>query len=163
MAFANLRSFHAQSTFQKAALTAMAKHLGDSAIQDLKEMFYALDADGNGTITIDELRDGMEKMGMDIPQDLIRIMSEVDSDGSGEIDYSEFLAATLDRRHFMCEDACWAAFRTFDLDGNGQITKEELMQVLTGSASDNLEEMLGMHREEIEQIIRDADVDGDGE
>merc|ERR1719321_741220 len=104
MAFANLRSFHAQSTFQKAALTAMAKHLGDSAIQDLKEMFYALDADGNGTITIDELRDGIEKMGMDVPEDLMRIMSEVDSDGSGEIDYSEFLAATLDRRHFMCED-----------------------------------------------------------
>merc|ERR1719388_731251 len=55
------------------------------------------------------------------------------------------------------------AFRTFDLDGNGQITKEELLEVLTGNASENIEEMLGMQREEIEQIIRDADVDGDGE
>merc|ERR1719321_1150732 len=92
----------------------------------------------------------------------MKIMSEVDSDGSGEIDYSEFLAATLDRRHFLCEDVCWAAFRTFDLDGDGQITKEELLEVFTRGAAANLEEMLGMHKEEIEQIIRDADVDGDG-
>merc|ERR1719453_2636587 len=97
---------------------------------------------------MEELRDGIEKMGIEVPEDLMKIMAEVDSDGSGEIDYSEFLAATLDRRHFMCEDVCWAAFRTFDLDGNGQITKEEI---------------LGMQREEVEQIIRDADVDGDGE
>lgn len=163
VAFGNLRGFHAQSKFKKAALTTMAKHLQDSAIQDLKEMFYALDADGNGTITIEELRDGIQKMGMEVPEDLMKIMSEVDSDGSGEIDYSEFLAATLDRRHFLCEDVLWSAFRTFDLDGNGQITKEELLQVLTGNASENIEEMLGMHREEIEQIIQDADVDGDGE
>jgi Ca2+-binding EF-hand superfamily protein len=163
-AFGNLRGFHAQGRFKKAALTAMAKHLGDSAlIQDLKEMFYALDPDGNGTITLDELRDGIQKMGVEVPEDLMKIMAEVDSDGSGEIDYSEFLAATLDRRHFMCEDVCWAAFRTFDLDGNGQITKEELLEVLTGNASENIEEVLGMHRDEIEQIIRDADVDGDGE
>lgn len=162
-AFGNLRGFHAQGKFKKAALTAMAKHLGDSAIQDLKEMFFALDADGNGTITIEELQDGIKKMGMEVPENLMKIMSDVDSDGSGEIDYSEFLAATLDRRHYMCEDVCWAAFRTFDLDGNGQITKEELLEVLTGNASENIEEMLGMQREEIEQIIRDADVDGDGE
>jgi len=163
--FKNLRGFQAQSKFKKAALTAMAKHLGDSKIQDLREMFYALDADGNGRITLEELSDGIKKMGMDVPEDLKRIMCEVDSDGSGEIDYTEFLAATLDRRHFMCEDLCWAAFRTFDLDGNGRITKEELLEVFTRGEDqvENLEEMLGMHREEIEQIVQDADVDGDGE
>lgn len=32
----------------------------------------------------------------DIPDDLMDIMTQVDSDGSGVIDYTEFLAATLD-------------------------------------------------------------------
>ena len=50
------------------------------------------------------------------------------------IDYTEFLAATLSRKQYMQEDIVWSAFRVFDLDGDGQITREELAQVLSGDA-----------------------------
>ena len=74
----------------------------------------------------------------------------VDADGSGVIDYTEFLAATLDRQsrlhgspvgeitqrtwfiwarqQYMKEDVCWAAFRVFDRNGDGHISKDELKQ-----------------------------------
>merc|ERR1711977_651632 len=98
---------------------------------------------------------------MGVPADLLQIMKDVDSDGSGVIDYTEFLAATISRRQYIQEDVCWAAFRVFDLDGNGKITRDELAKVIADSAT--FEEALGMQREEIDRIIMEADADGDGE
>lgn len=37
----------------------------------------------------------------DIPSDLEQLMNDVDSDGSGVIDYTEFVAATLDKRQYI--------------------------------------------------------------
>ena len=45
-------------------------------------------------------------------------MEDIDSDGNGGVDYAVFLAATLGRRVYVQEGVCWAAFRTFDLDGD---------------------------------------------
>merc|ERR1712093_971391 len=50
---------------------------------------------------------------------------------SGKIDYTEFVAATMDKRSYIQEDACWSAFRLFDADGNGVITLDELRQLLS--------------------------------
>lgn len=50
----------------------------------------------------------------ELPSDLEQLMNDVDSDGSGVIDYTEFVAATLDKRQyiqvsrlmlFLCSDA----------------------------------------------------------
>merc|ERR1719271_1559566 len=106
----------------------------------------------------------MVKAGIkDIPPDLERIMKEVDSDGSGVIDYTEFLAATLSRKQYMQEDIVWSAFRVFDLDGDGQITREELAQVLSGNAIRDVEQALQLNKDEIERIIKEVDEDGDGQ
>lgn len=35
---------------------------------------------------------------MSLPADLEEIMRDVDSDGSGAIDYTEFIAATIDKK-----------------------------------------------------------------
>merc|ERR1719473_1672104 len=135
----------------------------DDSIKDLRDMFYSLDKDGDGTISVQEMKEGIEKSKIEIPSDLQKIMEQVDSDGSGVIDYTEFLAATLDKRHYIQEDVCWAAFRVFDLDGNGKITKDELATVLGSNQTETIEGVLGMEREEIERIVQEVDQDGDGE
>merc|ERR1719428_2035506 len=126
-------------------------------------MFYALDKDGDGTITVEEMQEGISKMGIEVPENLHRILEDIDSDGSGVVDYTEFLAATLDRRQYIQEDVCWAAFRIFDLDGNGKITKDELASVLSGGAVKSLEDAFGVDREAIEKAVQEVDQDGDGE
>lgn len=162
-AFANLKQFRAMNKLKKAALTVIAGQMTDDSITDLKEMFYSLDEDGDGTISVQEMKEGIARSKIEVPPDLQKIMEQVDSDGSGVIDYTEFLAATLDKRHYIQEDVCWAAFRVFDLDGNGKITKEELSTVLGSGAASNIEEALGVDKAEIERIIAEADQDGDGE
>lgn len=71
-------------------------------IKDLKKLFLSLDVNGDGSLTLDELRKGLE--GKENGEELIMIMQGADTDGSGEINYTEFLAATIDANVFMRED-----------------------------------------------------------
>jgi len=162
-ALSNFSAFRQQNKFMKAALTVIAQQVDETAIANLKEMFKSLDKDGDGTLTLEEMREGLAKSNVEVPVNLEEIMKAVDSDGSGEIDYTEFLAATIDRKKYTQEDVCWAAFRVFDLDGNGKITKDELATVFSGGGVTKLEETFGLEREEIEKLIEEVDQDGDGE
>ncbi|CAJ1430967.1 unnamed protein product [Effrenium voratum] len=59
------------------------------------------------------------------------IFSYLDLDGSGRlITYTEFCAAGLGEDGFQDEHVLWSAFKTFDIHDDGQISKEELRQVL---------------------------------
>ena len=85
------------------------------------------------------------------------MINEVDIDGNGTIDFPEFL--TMMARKSMGSDSdeeIKEAFRVFDKDGNGFISSEELRQVMV-----NLGENLT--KEEIDEMIREADIDGDGQ
>lgn len=56
----------------------------------------ALDVDKSGTVTLDELREGLAKQGSPITQKEVEaLMESIDVDATGSIDYDEFLAATM--------------------------------------------------------------------
>ena len=85
-----------------------------------------------------------------------RRADQVDADGNGTIDFPEFL--TLMARKMKdtdTEEELVEAFKVFDRDGNGLISAAELRHVMT-----NLGEKLT--DEEVDEMIREADVDGDG-
>merc|ERR1719159_1861646 len=87
----NLRSFRSQNKLKKAALHIIANQLNEEQIKNLREMFMALDDNGDGLLTAAEMKEGLAKAGLkDIPADLQAILEDVDADGSGVIDYTEF-------------------------------------------------------------------------
>jgi len=154
----NLRGFRSQNKLKKAALHIIAGQLNEDQIKNLREVFMHLDGNGDGLLTAAEMRDGLQKAGLkDIPPDLQQILEDVDSDGSGVIDYTEFLAATLDKRSYLQEDVCWSAFRLFDKNGDGKISQQELKQVLE---SDEVESMAGSKA--IAELMKEIDGNGDG-
>lgn len=154
----NLKGFRSQNKFKKAALHVIANQMSESQIKSLRDTFMALDDNGDGLLTAKELREGLAKAGFkDLPPDLQQIMEEVDSDGSGVIDYTEFLAATLDRKLYLQEDVCWAAFRVFDRDGDGVISKEEIADVLGDG------DVKSVAMRDIADLMKDVDANGDGE
>jgi len=154
----NLRGFRSQNKLKKAALHIIAGQLNEDQIKSLREVFMALDGNGDGLLTAAEMKDGLAKAGLkEIPVDLQQILEDVDSDGSGVIDYTEFLAATLDKRAYQQEDVCWSAFRLFDKNGDGKISQQELKQVL---ANDELNEVAGAKA--IAELMKEIDGNGDG-
>eukprot|EP00427_Karlodinium_veneficum_P025083 CAMPEP_0169112074 /NCGR_PEP_ID=MMETSP1015-20121227/27431_1 /TAXON_ID=342587 /ORGANISM="Karlodinium micrum, Strain CCMP2283" /LENGTH=531 /DNA_ID=CAMNT_0009174067 /DNA_START=52 /DNA_END=1647 /DNA_ORIENTATION=+ len=153
-----LRDFQAANHFKKAALHVIAGHMSHKQIKSLREAFIALDADGDGLLTMAEMQAGMTNSGFkEIPSDLQEIISQVDSNRSGVIDYTEFLAATISKKLYVQEDVCWKAFSVFDQNGDGMISKEELQKVLHDST---VEEELGAQR--IEVLMKEVDANGDG-
>merc|ERR1711988_794779 len=136
----------------------IASQLGESQIKALRDTFMALDENGDGLLTVNEMKEGLNRCGLkEIPPDLQQIMEEVDSDGSGVIDYTEFLAATLDKKVYMKEDVCWSAFRVFDRNGDGKISPEELKQVL-GDA--DVTDQVGASK--IAEMMKELDGNDDG-
>ena len=87
-------------------------------------------------------------------QDMI---NEVDADGNGTIDFPEFLTMMARKmKDSDSEEEILEAFKVFDKDGNGFISAAELRHIMT-----NLGEKLT--DEEVDEMIREADVDGDGQ
>eukprot|EP00746_Dinoflagellata_sp_MGD_P158868 gnl/MRDRNA2_/MRDRNA2_86576_c0_seq17.p1 gnl/MRDRNA2_/MRDRNA2_86576_c0~~gnl/MRDRNA2_/MRDRNA2_86576_c0_seq17.p1 ORF type:complete len:505 (+),score=116.36 gnl/MRDRNA2_/MRDRNA2_86576_c0_seq17:88-1602(+) len=155
----NLKGFRSTNKLKKAALHVIAGQLDESAIKNLRSVFLQLDDNGDGLLSVQEMRDGLTKAGLkEIPPDLQQIMEQVDSDGSGVIDYTEFLAATLDKKAYLQEDVCWSAFRVFDRNGDGKISMAELEQCLAGG---DVEAAMGASA--VKELMKEVDTNGDGE
>eukprot|EP00408_Alexandrium_pacificum_P069193 CAMPEP_0171162572 /NCGR_PEP_ID=MMETSP0790-20130122/4660_1 /TAXON_ID=2925 /ORGANISM="Alexandrium catenella, Strain OF101" /LENGTH=518 /DNA_ID=CAMNT_0011627177 /DNA_START=82 /DNA_END=1635 /DNA_ORIENTATION=- len=124
----NLRDFTSMSHFQKAALRLAAYRLDDGHVHEHRLAFCALDANGDGRLSLEELNDGCPELGLSIGEakDLFR---ELDVDGSGTIEYTEFLGAAV-CKDTLPEDACWFAFRVCDRDGSGIIHACEAEEVV---------------------------------
>jgi len=66
-------------------------------------------------------------------QEVDRIFAQVDIDHSGEIDFSEFVAASVNKNTLLQEEKLKAAFDYFDKDHSGEINVAEIKEVLGGS------------------------------
>ncbi|ALC46953.1 And [Drosophila busckii] len=131
--------------------------LTDEQIAEYKEAFALFDKAGEGTINSTELGTLMKSLGQNPTEaELKDLVNEVDVNGDGLIDFSEF--CTLMNKHSSegdSDEELREAFKIFDKDEDGFISPAELRFVMV-----NLGEKLT--DEEIDDMIREADFDGDG-
>lgn len=101
-------------------------------LKELREAFSLFDIDGDGTISISELRSVMQSLGKKLSyKKLRRLVDSADSDGNGFIEFEELVA--LMEQHAIPHsflDEMKKAFGHFDKDGNGFISSEELRSAL---------------------------------
>jgi len=128
----NLKNFTSQSTFSRMCITAVARQLDHKHLKDIHQVFRAMDTDGNGVLSMEEISKGLKDMCGDTMSqaELEGFMTKLDMDGSHTIDYTEFCAAGLGAKTSFQEDVIWAAFKTFDLDNSGFVSVDNLRQVL---------------------------------
>ncbi|CAD6248848.1 unnamed protein product [Miscanthus lutarioriparius] len=149
-----LKQFSAMNRLKKMALRVIAQSLSEEELAGLKEMFKAMDTDGSGAITFDELKEGLRRHGSNLRESEIRdLMDAADVDNSGTIDYDEFIAATVHMSKLEREEHLLAAFAYFDKDGSGYITVDELEQ----ACRDHNMVDVGL-----DDIITEVDQDNDG-
>jgi len=125
-----LITFHMHHKFRQAAMLAIAYQLDACNVAHLRDLFHGMDLNGDGILTRTEFMRAVHNSGIDetFVQEMIK---SVDSDNSGVIDYTEFLAATLERDMYIKNHAvCLRAFKSFDHDDSGSIEKDELIAFL---------------------------------
>ena len=129
----------------------MANQLTEEQIAEFKEAFSLFDKDGDGTITTKELGTVMRSLGQNPNEEELQYMiKEV-------VAFPEFLIIMAQKmKEKASKEEIREAFRVFDKDGNGSISKAELRHVLT-NLGENLTE------EEVDEMISVADIDGDGQ
>ncbi|KAK4744107.1 hypothetical protein SAY87_010419 [Trapa incisa] len=150
-----MKQFRAMNKLKKLALKVIAENLSEDDIQGLKAMFANMDTDKSGTITYEELKTGLARLGSKLTEAEVRqLMDAADVDGNGTIDYIEFITATMHRHKLERDDHLYKAFQHFDKDNSGFITRDEIEMAMR-------EYQMG-DEATIKEIIAEVDTDNDG-
>ncbi|KAK4485078.1 hypothetical protein RD792_007686 [Penstemon davidsonii] len=150
-----MKQFRAMNKLKKLALKVIAQSLSEEEIKGLKTMFTNMDTDKSGSITYEELKSGLARLGSKLSETEVKqLMEAADVDGNGTIDYIEFITATMHRHRLERDEHLFGAFQYFDKDSSGFITRDELETAM---------KEYGMGDEAtIKEIISEVDTDNDG-
>lgn len=148
--------------FKKEVLKVLINRLTHQDIVNLKETFNAIDTGKTGMITLQELMTVMNQNGFNQSEEEVKkIMKRINGEDDGQnsnqpiINYSDFLAATLDVKKYFNEQKLWNIFKYFDVSNNDYITVDDLKEIMkrTGRNQDI---------NEIMQMIKENDRAKDG-
>ncbi|KAL1747116.1 hypothetical protein HDZ31DRAFT_80697 [Schizophyllum fasciatum] len=142
---------------------------GPKLLLEVKDAFESFDRDGNGMITVDELRGVMHSLNRrPTDEQIMEMIDKVDVDGDGRVNFREFLMlmgadASVFRPDDMAVDGAPSAaekevrdiFRSFDKNGDGTVSVDELREILESFGT-------RLSQAQAEAMINAADTNGDG-
>ncbi|RHY90908.1 hypothetical protein DYB31_000543 [Aphanomyces astaci] len=175
-----LFSMAPSSTKQEKAAFALAEDIRQAFLNafargtDFREMFAALDGNGDGTVTTAEFIEGFHALSADFracaPQSLRAVVDSFDSNHDGRINYMEFMAFLNKHLHLSIRQELQAVFvraaqrgvdvaalfRQLDTSGDGQLTPREFETALKHIG------FVVKDRNEFDAFCRSLDDDGNG-
>ncbi|CDW90587.1 protein kinase domain containing protein [Stylonychia lemnae] len=153
----NLQKFsQGTSKFKKAALNVLVKTISGREIEHLKRQFEMVDVNHTGLIDAEELMNGIKAAGIDVkPEEVDKIIESVNFKGNGEINYSEFIAATISIQEIMTNERIYALFKEFDHEDIEVLTIHNIKGAMKRMGKD-------ITNEEIEHMLSEHNVPKDG-
>lgn len=127
-----LAASQACSTLKKAVKQFIIENAVDqSDISELTQAFKAMDTNGDGLLSVDELTAGLKKI---MPADQAkvearRIMHLADANGNGLMDYSEFLTSSYNEEKLLSHNNLLAAFKRLDTTSSGTLRTSDLGEI----------------------------------
>ena len=126
--------------------------------QEIKEAFELFDTEGTGAIDAKELKVAMRALGFEPKKEEVRrIIQDLDKNGEGVIKYEDFLEIMTQK--VQERDPIEEIKKAFNLiieEGHDKITLNSLQKVARELGEN-------MTKEELQEMIDEADRDGDGE
>lgn len=121
-----------RSEFEKFVTRFVATQIDASGQQSVNEAFRAFDADGDGLLSREELRQGLLQFGAS-PKHVDQVVDELDVTRTGKISYTEFLAGIINLRSKKPEEQdklLWIAWEQFRPDAQGQVKVSSIQDAL---------------------------------
>lgn len=150
----NLSKFKNINKLQACTFVFLSQSFATSLeLKHVRELFESFDKNGDGKLSIDEIKAGVKQYSGDLIISAEEIMKNCDLDQNGFLDYSEFLAGVSMQNMQVSKEKLKCAFDAIDLDGNGKITKNELRQALVGMTNEKA----------VIELLTEIDKNGDGQ
>ena len=131
-----MKKFAKKDRARRAVMHLIAESLPKDIIGDMLSAFQQCDKDGNGMLTLAEIRDSLldhvKKNGPSESAEevALKLAKAMDINEDGVVDYSEFMAAAMTSQQWMTTERMRAAFQKLDADGGGSIGPAELREAL---------------------------------
>ena len=151
----NLLKYNINSKFEELVLAYIVHNMprpkeAKSAIK----IFKLANKNEDGKLLRNELKETLLNfVSEEFLSNYDEIFSLLDGDNNGYIDYEEFLRATLDRSFFVNENVLNIAFKFFDKENTGYISKDKIMSYFIGTK---------MTEELFKNIFDEIDTNKDG-
>jgi len=137
-------------------MDARRKSLSESQIVDLKTAFSLLDKNQDGRVSLPEMKEMLTNLGIGMDDCVLEtLIRQANEDGLvSEEEFLSWMAHQTPTEDDLMEDLL-AAFRVFDKDGNGYITRDELK-----TAMDLIGE--AVTESQLDDMLKATDIDNDG-
>lgn len=130
----NIKDFTESSKIRKVILASLATRLNYFEIDKLHEIFIDLDEDNDGCISYQEFHKAFSILENEkINEKKINyknLFISIDTDGSKKINYSEFIAAAMDKKFYEDQNKLLEIFESFDNNKDGKISIQEFEKIL---------------------------------
>ena len=142
-------------------LGKMALQLSGCEFEAIRDKFLAIDTDGDGQLTREELSDSFGKDKTDKVEFTIKLM---DLDNNGVIEFHEFLemVAFLEHKKGITVQKIKQFFKALDEDGSGTLSAEEIKKFHKVLSTCSILNSPISSDEEVQKLITALDVNGDG-
>jgi len=157
-----LKNYRGLNKFKRACLNMTACMLGEAEVGPCRQLFLALDEDCNGQVSMSELV-ALSKAAASAgkgtkslkKKDALKIFqADGVEDAIQDFSFTEFVAATFNRKKCLTEKVGRVIFNSFDKNMDGSIQLSELAEG----------RLLGhLQATELVQTLKDLDLNGDAE
>ncbi len=151
-----IMKFKPTKILQKLVLAYLVRNLNHEKVDEASNLYCQIDYNNDGKVEekefITHLKELIEKTGENADEKYLKtVFDNIDIDKSGTVEYSEFIAAAVDKELVLNDNNLKEGFNFFDKNKNGLINLEDLRLVFM--------KFKGFSFEEFNSIVSDVDVD----
>jgi calcium-dependent protein kinase len=140
-----MEEFARQPQLKRAGMIALAHLIGteDEESRLQRATFCQLDKLGLGTLSLADFVAGCEEHGVDVPEGFgERVFPLMDLNTSEDLNFNEFLAATIEVKAGKHDKAIMGVFQMLDQNGSGVLDVRGFQELFPQSSANSLEAMV---------------------
>ena len=135
-----MKNYCKMNDFKKNILTFIASRLDENNndINTINQYFKFFDKDNDGQICFEEFQNALINMNFET-NSIKDLFNSLDVSKNGIINYTEFIAAFMQKDIYLKKEIINEAFTFFDNNNKGILTKEDIISAFNMKNNDNIE------------------------